>query len=78
MAEAKRQQDGAYRIGGDEFAVVLPDSGGEGVTRLLAALRTDAVPAAAFGAAIAPAEGTDVATLMAAADERLLAAKRGM
>ena len=77
MAGAKRQQDGAYRIGGDEFAVVLPDSGAEGVARLLDAMKADGVPAAAFGAALAPDEGTDVATLMAAADDRLLADKRG-
>jgi diguanylate cyclase (GGDEF)-like protein len=78
MATSIREQDGAYRIGGDEFAVVLPDSGPDGVARLRAALREEGVPAAAVGAAVAPAEGIEVGPLMAVADERLLADKRGM
>lgn len=69
-----RQEDGAYRIGGDEFALILVDAdlGDEElvVDRLLAA----GAPACSVGVATLPAESP--AELLARADERLYERRR--
>lgn len=78
-----RISDAAYRIGGDEFALLLPGAGREDYEVLhmrLGHLFTD-VGARFFGggvsigAAHAPEDGSELSTLVRAADSRMYAAK---
>ena len=80
----KRQLDGVARVGGEEFALILPDTDDHGAfviaERLRCALREeflgDAVPITiSFGVASYPEHGETAAALLRAADEALYAAK---
>jgi len=84
LTEGKRQIDSAARVGGEEFALILPDSGQDGAfvlaERLRCALRDefaeDPVPITiSFGLATYPLHGETAASLLRAADEALYAAK---
>jgi diguanylate cyclase (GGDEF)-like protein len=76
-----RTSDLAFRIGGDEFALVLPDtvatSGAALLERVRIALATTHLGPLSItaGVAQAPADGGDLAALYAAADEALYAGK---
>jgi diguanylate cyclase (GGDEF)-like protein len=81
---ALRAQDTLARLGGDEFCVLAPLTGRAG-TLPLARRIDDAVMSAtsgvdgvraSLGVAVFPHDGTGVDELIAAADHRLLAAKR--
>jgi diguanylate cyclase (GGDEF)-like protein len=79
-----RRSDDAYRVGGDEFGVVLPDTTGLDAERVMRRLR-DAVGAgmllngdridASFGIAVHE-PGDDLDRLVSRADEALYSAKR--
>jgi diguanylate cyclase (GGDEF)-like protein/putative nucleotidyltransferase with HDIG domain len=80
----KRQIDGVARVGGEEFALVLPDTDDHGAfviaERLRCELRDeflgDAVPVTiSFGVASYPQHGETAAALLRAADLALYAAK---
>lgn len=71
-----RAGDGFYRIGGDEFAVLLPDGPAEGLDALLARARAKA-PSFSYGASIHPADGASLGDLLRAADMRLLVSRQG-
>lgn len=84
LSESKRQIDSAARVGGEEFALILPDTPQEGAfvhaERLRCALRDefaeDSVPITiSFGLATYPQHGETAASLLRAADEALYAAK---
>jgi diguanylate cyclase (GGDEF)-like protein len=78
-----RASDTAYRYGGEEFTVLCREAtlqGGADLAERLRArleqrLSTNGVTAS-FGVAAVPGDGTDPATLVAAADRALYAAKR--
>ena len=82
LRDEMRTSDLAFRVGGDEFALVLPDtvatSGAALLERVRVALAgTHLGPLSiTAGVAQAPADGGDLATLYAAADEALYAGKR--
>jgi diguanylate cyclase (GGDEF)-like protein len=89
VRSALRAEDLAGRIGGEEFAVLLPDAdaalAGAIAERLRASLAAHAVPVDAtrtlnftvsIGVATLGPADADVATLMARADQALYAAKR--
>ncbi len=72
--------DNAARIGGDEFALILPSTEPDDVPALLerVAAATDTEPAAqpfSYGIALCPTEADDFDTLFRLADERLYEAK---
>jgi diguanylate cyclase (GGDEF)-like protein len=78
-----RAGDAAARIGGDEFALLLPSIEGSIVPELVHRLEQaveDAVPAAAItftiGSADAPGDATDPRLLFRMADQRLYEGKR--
>jgi diguanylate cyclase (GGDEF)-like protein/putative nucleotidyltransferase with HDIG domain len=84
LAQGIRKLDAAARIGGEEFAVVLPDTGTEEAfliaERLRVALRDaftgDTVPITiSFGVASYPLHGETAASLLRAADDALYGAK---
>jgi diguanylate cyclase (GGDEF)-like protein len=85
LADALRQTDAAFRIGGDEFALLLPETDEAEVRavidRIAASLTDGADPRfeqlqASFGVAVYPRDGDDPETLFRAADEAMYAAKR--
>jgi diguanylate cyclase (GGDEF)-like protein/putative nucleotidyltransferase with HDIG domain len=84
LDEGKRQVDSAARVGGEEFALILPDSGADGAFVLAERLRgalarefaEDSVAITiSFGLATYPEHGETAASLLRAADEALYAAK---
>jgi diguanylate cyclase len=84
LRRAMREQDTVARLGGDEFCVLAPETDAAGaqraLTRAMAAVGrvTAGVDklAASAGAAIFPADGESIETLLNAADQRLLELKR--
>jgi diguanylate cyclase (GGDEF)-like protein len=66
-----RAGDGFYRIGGDEFAVLLSEGTPDGVEALLTRASASA-PAFSFGCAVFPDDGSSLADLLLVADARLL------
>jgi diguanylate cyclase (GGDEF)-like protein len=76
-----RNDDNAFRIGGDEFALILPGATGD-QARVIAERAHDAVTrlagclGASWGVATAPADGATHDELMAAADGAMYTRKR--
>jgi diguanylate cyclase (GGDEF)-like protein len=78
----------AARLGGEEFVLILPGTGGRDTHRVLERVRaavaahdwrglTQKLPVTiSIGAAVAPDEGLERSSLLAAADQRLYVAKR--
>ncbi len=75
-----REVDLCYRIGGDEFAIILPDTDPEGADTVLLRLREAVDPAwcalpvpvgLSMGLAAAPPTDPDPEALVAAADEQM-------
>jgi diguanylate cyclase (GGDEF)-like protein len=88
LTESLRQPDDAFRIGGDEFAVLVSEASEEDtrqvvarVEELLQKLAAGGEPwtadlSASFGCAACPEDATDPQTLFRLADEALYDAKR--
>jgi diguanylate cyclase (GGDEF)-like protein/putative nucleotidyltransferase with HDIG domain len=85
LREGKRQIDAAARVGGEEFAVIMPDTERDGAfalaERTRCALRdefaSDPTPLTiSFGLSVYPDHGETAASLLHAADEALYAAKQ--
>lgn len=84
LERGRREVDGVARLGGEEFALVLPDTDAHGALiiaeRLRCALQAqlgeDVVPVTiSFGLASYPEHGATASSLIRAADEALYAAK---
>ncbi len=80
-----RADDTLARIGGDEFAVIAPGAGEAGARNLAESIRTSLcadtgesstpAPHASIGWAVYPEDGSDYASLMQVADQRMLRSK---
>ena len=66
-----RGSDSAYRFGGDEFVLLLPDSSADDTRRVVDRIREAAAPTFSWGCAECPAEATDAGAALALADQRL-------
>jgi diguanylate cyclase (GGDEF)-like protein/putative nucleotidyltransferase with HDIG domain len=79
---AKRSFDVAARVGGDEFALLVPDCDEHGAYTLAERVRIElersAAPrtSASFGIATFPQHGQSIAALLSAADQALYSAQR--
>ena len=89
LRESARSSDSAYRIGGDEFALLLRRTASDGANAVAERVRErfkEAVQplglevpvSVAHGVATAPREAKNAATLFALADERLYNSKRAI
>src|SRR6476646_7828780 len=83
LAAALRQSDAGFRIGGDEFAVILPETTEAEVAAVIERVAGDLERdgrfqqlQASFGVAVYPRDGADPEALFRAADEAMYAAKR--
>jgi diguanylate cyclase (GGDEF)-like protein len=76
LAAAVRAGDGAYRVGGDEFVALLPDSPPSQVPAILRRAVRLAAPAFSWGVATFPADGHTVEELLDVAHDDL-ARRRG-
>jgi diguanylate cyclase (GGDEF)-like protein len=88
LAESLRKPDDAFRIGGDEFAVILAEATDDDARRVVARVRTLldrlagggepwlAELSASFGCASCPEDADDPQTLFRLADEAQYDAKR--
>jgi diguanylate cyclase (GGDEF)-like protein/putative nucleotidyltransferase with HDIG domain len=85
LQDGKRQIDQVARVGGEEFALILPDTDDHGAFILAERLRCelheefagDTVPVTiSFGVASYPQHGETAGSLLRAADEALYAAKQ--
>jgi diguanylate cyclase (GGDEF)-like protein len=70
-----RAEDSFFRVGGDEFVVVLPETGPDAVERMLARIEGSS-PDFSYGVASVPDDATDAAALLDRSDERLLEGRR--
>jgi diguanylate cyclase (GGDEF)-like protein len=88
IEELSRPQDKCFRYGGDEFVVVMPDTGPEAALAASSALLRSLMGAelrmqcglalsvsASIGVASAPADGTTIHSIIGAADSRMYAVK---
>ena len=77
LGDAVRPCGTAYRLGGDEFCLLIPDRGSDAdrrVTEAAAALSPDITGfpvTASYGAALVPIEASDAETALALADQRM-------
>jgi diguanylate cyclase (GGDEF)-like protein len=82
LRSSLRGGDAAARVGGDEFALILSNSGPREATAMLERVRGAVASVVeldigySVGVALAPAEATDPASLYRLADARLYEAKR--
>jgi diguanylate cyclase (GGDEF)-like protein len=84
LADGRREVDGVFRIGGDEFALLLPEAGAAEaqavVDRVREVMASNSDPrlarlGASFGVAACPDDGEDPPTVFRAADRAMYAAK---
>jgi diguanylate cyclase (GGDEF)-like protein len=75
LGETLRVGDGIYRVGGDEFVVLLPETVADDVRVLLDRAAVNA-PSFSFGVACAPDDATNAEALLAYADAQLIEGRR--
>jgi diguanylate cyclase (GGDEF)-like protein len=76
LTGALRSSDTAYRVGGDEFVIVLPDTGREVADLVAARVVGAGAPLFSWGVASYPDEAASIDTLLDLADHRLFEQRR--
>ena len=74
--DALRTGDSAYRIGGDEFVLLLPEAVEADVETIASRVCGAGAPAFSWGAATYPHDGEGLDALLARADERMMRQRR--
>jgi len=76
FVEVLRSVDAAYRVGGDESVIVLPDAGVDTAELVAARALAAGAPLFSWGAAMYPADGEAVDAVLGLADQRLYESRR--
>ena len=76
LLQSLRTSDSAYRIGGDEFVILLPEMESSGTAALAERIAAHGAPPFSWGAALYGADGSDLDSLIGVADGRLYEARR--
>ncbi len=63
-----RREDHVYRVGGDEFAVIMPYCAAEQATKFMERIRRGGAPSFSWGVSSYPAQGVVPSSLVAVAD----------
>jgi diguanylate cyclase (GGDEF)-like protein len=77
MYSALRDEDTVFRVGGDEFVIVLPFTSVGAAELLMERIEGAGAPAFTWGAAGFPGDGADARTLVEAADADLYRRRQG-
>jgi diguanylate cyclase (GGDEF)-like protein len=67
-----RDEDTVFRVGGDEFVILLPFTSVDAAGVLMERIQDSAAPAFTWGAAGFPSDGADARVLVEAADQEML------
>ena len=76
LLQSLRTSDSAYRIGGDEFVLLLPEMESSGTAAVAERIAAHGAPPFSWGAALYGADGSDLESLIGVADGRLYEARR--
>ena len=76
LLQSLRTSDSAYRIGGDEFVLLLPEMEASGTATIAERIAAHGAPPFSWGAALYGADGSDLESLIGVADGRLYEARR--
>jgi diguanylate cyclase (GGDEF)-like protein len=76
LLQSLRTSDSAYRIGGDEFVVLLPEMEASGTTAVAERILAHGAPPFSWGSALYGSDGSDLDSLIGVADQRLFETRR--
>lgn len=76
--ESLRSGDAAYRVGGDEFVVILPETDDAPFHAVIERIEIAGAPAFSWGAVAFPDDGEDLLFLLDTADARLFEKRRAV
>ena len=76
LASATRAGDSAYRVGGDEFLLLLTDVAGRSADIVVNRVVEMGAPAFSWGSALFPEDGLEIDDILEVADAELRANKR--
>lgn len=77
LYSALRDEDTVFRVGGDEFVILLPFTSVDAAELLMRRIQVGGAPAFTWGAAGYPGDGTDARALVDAADQDLYRRRQG-
>jgi diguanylate cyclase (GGDEF)-like protein len=76
LLQSLRTSDSAYRIGGDEFVILLPEMEMSGTSTVAERILAHGAPPFSWGAALYGSDGSDLESLIGVADQRLYETRR--
>ena len=76
LLQSLRTSDSAYRIGGDEFVLLLPEMEASGTATVAERIVAHGAPPFSWGAALYGSDGSDLESLIGTADQRLYENRR--
>ena len=76
LLQSLRTSDSAYRIGGDEFVLLLPEMEASGTAAVAERILGHGAPPFSWGAALYGSDGADLDSLIGMADQRLYETRR--